>query len=227
MRVRLLKPERGIGFATGRRGGVTAEPGSTPWAAASAAPAVGRRVRDGCTAWCLGRPRTRRATLWRPCARSKTTATRPSRARRRRGEHGGHGEHGEARKRGPRPGLALTAAAHACWGARLRAPWPTRARASGHARVANATRRSDTARRRRTVAASYGKGGKARRAARVSTKAAAPAENGIPAWLDGRHHQQRRGGAVAFRLVSKAAASTGEVRRRPHLGGLWLMCRRR
>jgi hypothetical protein len=28
-----------------------AEPGSTPWAAASAALAVGRRVRDGCTVW--------------------------------------------------------------------------------------------------------------------------------------------------------------------------------
>jgi hypothetical protein len=47
--VRLLKPERGIGFATGRRGGVTAELGSMPWAAASAASAVGRCVRDGCT----------------------------------------------------------------------------------------------------------------------------------------------------------------------------------
>jgi hypothetical protein len=42
-------------------------------------------------------------------------------------------------------------------------------------------------------------------------KAAAPAENGIPAWLDGRHHQQRRGGAVAFRLGSKAATSKEEV----------------
>jgi hypothetical protein len=55
---------------------------------------VGRRVRDGCTAWCLGRPRTRRATLWRPCARSTITATRPSRARRRRGEHGEYGVYG-------------------------------------------------------------------------------------------------------------------------------------
>jgi hypothetical protein len=45
-RVKLLKPERGIGIATGRRGGVTAEPGSTPWAAASTEPAVGQRVRD-------------------------------------------------------------------------------------------------------------------------------------------------------------------------------------
>jgi hypothetical protein len=93
----------------------------------------------------------------------KSTATRPSRARRRRGEHGGIGDHGGARKRGPRPSLALTAAAHACWGARLRALWLARARARGHARVANATRRSVTARRRRTVAASYGKGGKAKR----------------------------------------------------------------
>jgi hypothetical protein len=50
-RVRLLKPERGIGNATRRHGGVTAEPGSTPWAAVSTAPAVGRRARDGCTAW--------------------------------------------------------------------------------------------------------------------------------------------------------------------------------
>jgi hypothetical protein len=30
-----------------------------------------------------------------------------------------------------------------------------------------------------------------------------------------------------FRLGSKAAASTGEERRRPHLGGLWPKCRRR
>jgi hypothetical protein len=59
------------------------------------------------------------------------------------------------------------------------------------------------------VAASYGKRGEARRVARASTKAAAPAENGIPAWLEGRHHQQRHDGAGAFRLGSKAAASTG------------------
>jgi hypothetical protein len=31
--------------------------------------------------------------------------------------------------------------------------------------------------------------------ARASTKAAAPAEDCIPAWLDGRHHQRRRGAA--------------------------------
>jgi hypothetical protein len=90
----------------------------------------------------------------------KTTATRPSRARRRRGEHGGLSDHGGARRRGPRPTLALTAAVHACWGARLRAPWPAWGHARGHARVENATRRFDTARRRRTVVASYGKGKK-------------------------------------------------------------------
>jgi hypothetical protein len=33
--------------------------------------------------------------------------------------------------------------------------------------------------------------------ARASTKAAAPAEDCNPAWLDGRHHQWRRGGAAA------------------------------
>jgi hypothetical protein len=120
----------------------------------------------------------------------KTTATRPSRARRRRGEHGGLGDHGEARKRTEGPALPsrlrrTRAGVHAC---ERRGP-------HGHARIANATRRSDMARRRRTVAASYGKGGKARRAARASTRAAAPAENGVPAWLEGRHHQRRRGGA--------------------------------
>jgi hypothetical protein len=52
---------------------------------------------------------------------------------------------------------------------------------------------------------------KTRRAARASTRAAAPAEISNPAWLEGRHHQRRRGGAVAFRLGSKAAASKEEV----------------
>jgi hypothetical protein len=40
------------------------------------------------------------------------------------------------------------------------------------------------------VAASYGKREEARRVARVSTKA----------WLDCRHHQQGRGGAVAWNV---------------------------
>jgi hypothetical protein len=41
-------------------------------------------------------------------------------------------------------------------------------------------------------------------------KAAAPARKCVPAWLDGRHHQRRRGGAErrAFRLGLKAVAST-------------------
>jgi hypothetical protein len=55
-------------------------------------------------------------------------------------------------------------------------------------------------------------------------KAAAPARKCVPAWLDGWHHQRRRGGTErrAFRLGSKAMASTrgkervGEERR----GGL-------
>jgi hypothetical protein len=79
------------------------------------------------------------------------------------------------------------------------------------------------------VAASYGKRGEARRVARASTKAAAPAEDGNPAWLDGRHHQQRRGGAVA-RNVPPQLEGRGVhrgVRRRPHLGGLWPKCRHR
>jgi hypothetical protein len=59
------------------------------------------------------------------------------------------------------------------------------------------------------------------RVARASTKAATLAKDCIPAWLDGRHHQWRRGGAVrrAFRLGSMAVASTGDKKRRPHLGG--------
>jgi hypothetical protein len=54
-------------------------------------------------------------------------------------------------------------------------------------------------------------------------KAAAPAKDRIPAWLDGRHHQRRRGGAErrAFRLGSKTVASTGGKKRRSHLGGRW------
>jgi hypothetical protein len=41
-------------------------------------------------------------------------------------------------------------------------------------------------------------------------KAAAPTRKCVPAWLDGRHHQRRRGGAErwVFRLGSKAVAST-------------------
>jgi hypothetical protein len=70
----------------------------------------------------------------------------------------------------------------------------------------------DTARRRRTAQKPNANGKRGtRRAARASTRAAAPAEISDPAWLDGRHHQRRRGGAVAFRLGSKAAAHRGEV----------------
>jgi hypothetical protein len=59
--------------------------------------------------------------------------------------------------------------------------------------------------------------------ARVLVKAAAPAIKCVPAWLDGRHHQRRRGGAErrAFRLGLKAVVSTRGKKRRPHLGGLW------
>jgi hypothetical protein len=39
--------------------------------------------------------------------------------------------------------------------------------------------------------------------ARASTKAATPAEDCNPAWLDGRHHQQQRGGAVARNVPSR------------------------
>jgi hypothetical protein len=150
----------------------------------------------GCTARCSGRPRTRRSFLWRPCTR----LTRP-----RRG-HGGAAvlctaastaSTAEARKRDQRPGLAFKATAHACWGARLRAPWPARERSRTRTRrgrdAGAPTRRGDN----QTVVASYGKRGEARRVARTSTKVAAPAEDCNPAWLDGRHHQQRRGGAVA------------------------------
>jgi hypothetical protein len=188
--VRLLMPECRVGVAMGRRGGVTAEPGSTPWAAASAAPAVGRRVRDGCTAWCLGRPRMRRATpLATVRALYMTTATRPSCARRRarrawrvrrvRRRHG-KGAQGQAlplRLRRTRAGV------HTC---ERRGPHG-RTRGGTHA-TRTRRGRSDTARRRQTVAASYGKRGEARWVARASTKAAAPAESGIPAWLDGRPH---------------------------------------
>jgi hypothetical protein len=148
----------------------------------------------GCTARCSGRPRTRRSFLWRPCAR----LTRPQRG------HSGaavlctaasSASTAEAQKRGQRPGLAFKATAHACWGARLRVPWPARARARTRTRrgrdAGAPTRRGGD----QTVAASYGKRGEARRVARASTKAAAPAEDCNPAWLDGRHHQQRRGGA--------------------------------
>jgi hypothetical protein len=140
------------------------------------------------------------------------TVTRSSRAWRRRGEHGGSVATAGLEKKGPRSGLALTVATRACWGARVRAPWHAQARARGHVRVANATQRStrrggDGQRRNLTQKEK----GEARRAARASTKAAAPAEISDPAWLEGRHHQRRRGGAVAFRLGSKAVAHRGEV----------------
>jgi hypothetical protein len=49
----------------------------------------------------------------------------------------------------------------------------------------------------------------------VLVKAAAPARKRVPAWLDGRHHQRRRGGAErrAFRLGSMAVASTSGEKR--------------
>jgi hypothetical protein len=141
----------------------------------------------GCTAWCLGRPRTRRAFLWRPCGR----LTGPRRARRRH-EKGAQGPALPSSLRRTRAGL------HAC---ERRGPHG-RVRADTHA-TRTRRGRTDTTQRRRTVAASYGKRDEARRVARAPTKAAAPAEDGNPAWLDGRHHQQRRGGAVARNILPR------------------------
>jgi hypothetical protein len=55
-----------------------------------------------------------------------------------------------------------------------------------------------------------GKHGANQWAARMSTKAAPPARNNFSAWLDGRHHQRKHGGAVASRDM--AASAQGSTR---------------
>jgi hypothetical protein len=71
-----------VGEVAGRDGtrtGCTAEPGSSPWAAASTAPAVGWLKRDAVSAVCSGQPRK-----WRPLPLATVRATHMATAGSRR-----------------------------------------------------------------------------------------------------------------------------------------------
>jgi hypothetical protein len=146
----------GVGRDRGVAAGNAAEPGSTPWVAASTAPAVGSRVRARgsaggkvCSRW--PKKRCLSPSPLRPCARG----TRP-----RQGRSGAAVPNAAVsptrEKRGPRFSLAPGVDMRACWGARWRGgvgfAWPrarTRARtarrgvadASGTARRTTATKR--------------------------------------------------------------------------------------
>jgi hypothetical protein len=85
---------------------------------------------------CSGQPRTRRFSLLATVRAShKATADHGGAAVLGMAASGGVGS-----KNGQRAGLAFKATAHACWGARLRAPRPARVCARGHARNADAMR---------------------------------------------------------------------------------------
>jgi hypothetical protein len=166
-----------------------------------------------CTAWCLGRLRTRRATLWRPCVRS-----RPRR-------HGHPVRGGGAASTvcsvitaGHEKGPKARPCPHSC-GARVlgctlaSAVARTGACAGTHTsrtRRGAPTRRGGDGQSQRPTA----RGKRTRRAACVSTRAAAPAENSIPAWLEGRHHQRRHGASAR-----RPGHPHGEGSGCPHLGG--------
>jgi hypothetical protein len=169
---------------------------------------------------CSGRPRTRRFSLLATVRAShKTTAGHGGAAVLGMAASGGVGS-----KKGQRPGLSFKATAHACWGAHLRVPRPARVRTRGHARDADTTRAhrhgaAATKRWRRPTARGERPGGwRARRRRRrhlqkITTQPGSMAgitSSGAAAWWRG-----------TFRLGSKAVASTGEKKRRPHLGGHW------
>jgi hypothetical protein len=98
----------------------TAEPGSTPWAVASTAPAVGSRksewIHDG------GRVRSGRPRTWCPFSFPIRDGARGSRPRRGRGgaERSNAAAASYARGKGPRLNLAPGIDSRACWGARWR-----------------------------------------------------------------------------------------------------------
>jgi hypothetical protein len=118
-----------------RRGVVaafTAEPGSTPWVAASGGPVVGWRERDGGARRCVQGDRERGVpSSWRPCARP----TWPRRGHGGTAVLGTAASDGVGTKMGQRPVLASRVEAHACWGARLGEGVAARtdARANSHA----------------------------------------------------------------------------------------------
>jgi hypothetical protein len=117
----------GLGSRRGVVAAFTAELGLTPWVAASAAPVIGWRERDGVHGGVCRRPRTWRPLLW-ATVRASHKATAGSRRRgrprhgaerRRRHEKGAKGPALPSRLRRTRAGV------HAC----ARGPRPTRARA--------------------------------------------------------------------------------------------------
>jgi hypothetical protein len=178
-----------MGHATG----FMAEPGSSPWATASTAPAVGWRKRDGVSAACSGDRGRGVPSPWRPCARPTWS---------RRG-HGGAALLGTATRGGAgakmdqRPGLASRVTARACWGTRLREGVAARtdARANAHA---TRTRRHGAA---------------ATKTGRFPT-----ARGG---WLGGRRARVDEGGGTCKKMCPSLArwpASQAAVRRRGAVG---------
>jgi hypothetical protein len=180
---------------------------------------VGWRERDGMHGAVF---RVAETTAFLPLAtvRASHKATVRSRQRDRPVYGGEHGEHGVGTKKAPKAGPCLQG-----YGARMLGCTLASAVARTGVCARTRTRRGRDAgapTRRdgdRMVAASYGKREEARRVARTSTKAAAPAEDCNPAWLDGRHHQKRRGGAVARivppRLEGRGVHRGGEAASSP------------
>jgi hypothetical protein len=208
-----------------RRGthGCMAEPGSSPWAAASTAPAVGWRERVGMHGGVVRA--TENAAFLPPSDRARIPQDHGGAAVLGMAASGGVGS-----KKGQRPGLAFKATAHACWGARLRAPRPTRVRACGHARDTDATRAhrhgaAATKRWRRPTARGVRPSGwRARRRRRRHLQKIATQPGSMAGITSSGAATPWHG---TFLLGSKAVASTWEKKRRPHLGGHWPRRRRR
>jgi hypothetical protein len=150
---------------------------------------------EACSCRSSGRRSLSRARVRETSNHGETMAARPTGARPR----------GPAQEKGQgstsSPGLGCTrAGVHAC----ARATCP-------HGRARERERSSDGSHRRpgRWISRRLERLSEAN-GARALVKAAAPARNFIPAWHEGRHHQQRRGGAEhqAFHLGSMAGATT-------------------
>jgi hypothetical protein len=137
----------GLGSRRGVVAALTAEPGSTPWVAASVAPVVGWRVRDGVHGVVF---RVTKNAAFLPLATVRASYMATARPRRRaRSTHGGeHGEHGGGTKKGPKDRPCLQGYSARVLGCTLAsAVARTGARADTHA-TRTRRGRTDTVRRR-------------------------------------------------------------------------------
>jgi hypothetical protein len=190
------KARVGFGRDRGIAVGNEAEPGSTPWAAASPTSAVGSRKRV-------------RVRLGQGVPEAVKGAVPPPLRCYHERDLTGHGEAAAVRivlnaaasptreeKGGPRSSLAPRIDTRACWGAR----WREASGPRGYARERECERERE---HERLGAAPRTQGdARPRERARVD-EGSGTCKRVIPAWHEGRHHQRWHGGAERLRVLPR------------------------